>query len=153
MTDNDIIEPTEEELDKFWQEILPDVRAVLNLADDDLTERCRGMARTYINNLQWSDQATEDEKTLVAGNINGFAMGVLRPLLIVNKVHREKLREERDRAEGRLDNEDEQKYIDLFHGWMMPRWGMLQGREYAIARQMFFAGVLEKKAQPAGGEA
>ena len=28
----------------------------------------------YINHLSWSDQATDHEKTLVAGNIQGFAI-------------------------------------------------------------------------------
>lgn len=79
--------------DKFWEEILPDIRAALEITPSDL---CEKMARTYINSLEWSDQATDHEKALVAGNINSFAQGVLRPMMIVKDKHIENLKEERD---------------------------------------------------------
>lgn len=57
----------------------------------EITER-------YIQEIQWSDRATEHEKALVAGNIRQFAHGVMRPLIAVKKHEKKMLRDERDAA-------------------------------------------------------
>lgn len=51
----------------------------------EITER-------YIQEIQWSDRATEHEKALVAGNIRQFAHGVMRPLLMVRETEKKMLR-------------------------------------------------------------